>query len=490
MKPSTSRIVWTLALVAIAAASPLGWNLLNRVLTTDAFAEYRRPQGMELYDIQLSNVHFKHFRGTRPVTSARADQIDVSRDRYRTVLLGVDQGTFKDDRRTFRYRAKRAEWNDGTQVLAITGGVRITAKDLDLRGPEAVFEAKPQVLRAVGGVTGEVLGGRFGCGRLSYGTESGVYQLINVGWSGRIPEKYAEDAPLQVRQREWNFRAVTSKNSKQNPRIWTHVDAIATDGEVIVIAPKIIHNQETDEFVATGTPDKQVQYFSAEANMVADQVDVFRKERRAVFGGKVVMLVKPKAQRDQKAKVEPLPAFQPKAPDQVKAERPTPGRAKPEVDQDEEIRNTKSVRDFPLVLNAGKIEYWYAKGSRRAVITDNPQGRQELPNGRWRHIWSHVGYYDGEKEELKLVSTKGKKDTRMKNSIGDDAIADWLVLSTAEDNEEFSGSGIEADFVDLSNEDPRNDDKKSGNPPGGNPPPGGNGGGQRPPPPRSPLRRV
>lgn len=486
MNPKSIRNA--LITLALVAAVPLAGQQLRKLLQTDAFSMYKRPRGTDPINLRMKDVKFRNYRGTRLVTSAHAEAIEMSRDRFHTMMRGVEDGVYHDGKRKFRYDAEYADWNSGTRVLDISGGVHIRAESLDLRSPQVTFESRPQLLTAKGGVKGRVLGGRFGAESIRYQAEAEVYEVKLASWSGRIPAKYAQDAPAAVRQREWSLKSDSFRNSKQNPRIVTHTNAIATDGEVIVIAPTIVHNQDTDELVATGTDKAQVQYFSAESNMVADRVQVFRKEHRAVFGGKVVMLVKPKDQRDQKPKVEALPAFQPVLPAQVKADRPSADRSQEEIDRDEQLRNNKSLREYPLVLNAQKIEYWYARGARRAVITGDPQGRQELPDGRWRHLWTNVAYYDGEQEQLRLVSSKGVKDTRMKNSIGDDAVADWMLVSTAEDSEEFSGAGIEAVFVDLSGEDPRGTPKtEPKNPPPPTPKPK-TGGGQKPPP--SHLRRA
>ena len=53
--------------------------------------------------------------------------------------------------------------------------------------------------------------------------------------------------------------------------------------------------------------------------------------------------------------------------------------------------------------------------------------------------WAHEADYDGEKEFLVLLSDKGQKDARMKNSIGDDAKAVKFQMSTKEGVEEYQG---------------------------------------------------
>jgi hypothetical protein len=51
-------------------------------------------------------------------------------------------------------------------------------------------------------------------------------------------------------------------------------------------------------------------------------------------------------------------------------------------------------------------------------------------------IWSHEAAYDGEIERLKLKSSEGQFDTRMRNSIGDDLTCKNAEFST-KDNDSY-----------------------------------------------------
>lgn len=465
----------------VVAGAPTGYRKLRVYLGQDAFADLKKPNSTEPVGIRLEEARFRHFHGTTLLTSASADRIEVSRDRRKLEMFGIHDGFYRDGDRKFRYRANTANWDANRRILKVGGGVRVSNADLNLRAEGALFDSRKSRLVAAGHIKGMLAKGSFDGQNLVYNTETEAFRLGPVSWTGKIPAKMIQDAPEEVKSRTWNFKAEETKHipgKKGEPRMMRHKNAIATDGEVIVIAANIDHNRDTDEIIATGDEKQpRVQYFSAKSNMIASRVQVFRKEKRAVFTGNVIMLVKPKKDQSEKPKVEALPAFQPLLPDQVKAE---PGRFKGKPEEEgqkkgDDLRSTKNIRDFPLVMASAKIEYWYARGSRRAVITGDPQGRQELPDSEWRHLWSNVGYYDGEKELLKLVSTQGRKDTRMKNSIGDDVVATWLLMSTNEEDESFTGAQIEGDFADLGgNDDPRNDPKKPVTPPPGtNPPPGG-----------------
>lgn len=475
----TVLLVRNLVLLSAAVAvAPTGYRTLRVYLGQDPFADLKKPASTEPVGIRLEEANFRHFSGNTLLTSASAKRIDISRDRRSMQMYGIHDGFYRDGDRKFQYRAMTANWDANRRILKVGGGVRIQNDDLNLRAEGALFESRKKKLSASGAIKGMLAKGDFAGQNLVYNTESEAFSIGPVSWSGKIPKEMIQDAPEEIQSRTWNFKSESSKtNGKKSPRIVNHKNAIATDGEVIVIAANIEHNRDTDEIIATGDEKQpRVQYFSAKSNMIASRVQVFRKEKRAVFTGNVIMLVKQKKDQTEKPKVEALPAFQPLVPDQVKADT-SKLKAKPKDEaqkKGDDLRSTKNIRDFPLVMASAKIEYWYAKGSRRAVITGDPQGRQELPDNEWRHLWSNVCFYDGEKELLKLVSTQGRKDTRMKNSIGDDVVATWLLMSTNEEDESFTGAFIEGDFADLGGNDPRDDSKS---PPTTPPPAGGGTGG-------------
>lgn len=142
------------------------------------------------------------------------------------------------------------------------------------------------------------------------------------------------------------------------------------------------------------------------------------------------MLVKPKEEEaNYSPKEEDIPPFRPLVPDSVKGGEGTFGPTPEERALDKKLREGDNVREFPTVVTADRIEYFYRKGERRATITGNPQARQEFAKTRWRQVWTHTALYDGEAETLRLTSRDGKMETRFKNSIGDDLVAK-AVLST------------------------------------------------------------
>ncbi|HZH99426.1 MAG TPA: hypothetical protein VEX38_10685, partial [Fimbriimonadaceae bacterium] len=262
--------------------------------------------------------------------------------------------------------------------------------------------------------------------------------------------------------------AIDSDSMRGTPTSEIYTNGSASDGEIMVKAPRIEREKKTDVITATG----KVYYFSEKANIVCDKAVIYQKEKRAVLTGNVRMLVKPKDQ--EKLDFTEVAPFEPLVPNKVLNDRPAPppsAQAQQEKDLDDELRSSKTVRKYPVKVQAARVEYWYAKGQRKATITGNPQARQELAGGRWRHIWTHQAFYDGEKETLRLVSDKDKRDTRMKNSIEDDLVAQAVTISTREEDEDYEVEKPKGFVHTDPQDDPR--DKKGG----GTPPPANTGGG-------------
>jgi hypothetical protein len=119
------------------------------------------------------------------------------------------------------------------------------------------------------------------------------------------------------------------------------------------------------------------------------------------------------------------------------------------------VRESKTIRDYPLAVTADQVEYWYAEGSRRAVLTGSPQARQTLGPDLWRVVWAHRAEYDAERERIKLLSSPDGRKVRLLNSLGDDMQAVWIDASTAEGEDDLSAAALEATMPVDEDEVPR-----------------------------------
>jgi hypothetical protein len=219
-----------------------------------------------------------------------------------------------------------------------------------------------------------------------------------------------------------------------------------TDDVSIVRSPKGTWDKKEDIVTCEGP----VKYWGEKANLVCDHLVIYRKEKRAVATGNVVIYIKPEANRTLDEKME-VPPFRPEVPDNISKERPPApmGSDQHAKDLNEDLRSSDTFKKYPATVRADTIVYWYKKGDRHADITGSPQAQQEFPEGRWRMVWTHHALYDGEKETLTLLSSADMRDTRMKNSIGDDATAKSYVFSTKDDDDSYEADEEQGRFVSI-----------------------------------------
>jgi lipopolysaccharide export system protein LptA len=461
-----------LALI-VASAFYVRW-----IIGVDAFAKYR-AQAENAFSgvaIRVEDAEMRSYYDGKLVGECRVGRLDIKRNRNEMDFFDISDGVYHGEKGDVRFSGKHADYNAGTRLLRSPIGGRIWNDDMDVNVDGFVFDEKHHDLRVPGKVTGKLFDGNVQTEKLEYSTEDGSYTTGPIVWEGELravlsseQEKEGSAPPKQQPQAEegkrvlWKIKALGS--SKKKGDIETYNDAEATDGEVIVKAPVVEMNRKTDELHATG----RVLYFGEDANVACDEVTIYRKEKRAVLSGDVTMLVKPKDEK--KLEVVEIPPFRPTVPEEIAKSRPPAPDVSDEErkKQGEEVRSTQNLRKFPVSLHADKIVYWYAKGNRHAEITGSPEAYQALPSG-WRRAWAPKAFYDGEKETLRLVSTEGKKDTRVRTSIGDVLVATWFQLSTKDNGEdEWEGAGIEGD-VYVDEEEPRTKKQETGKPPPSNSP--------------------
>jgi len=189
------------------------------------------------------------------------------------------------------------------------------------------------------------------------------------------------------------------------------------------------------------------EYYGPEAIISAPKVVVYRKQKKAIAtgaGGGVYLLVKPEGEKGIPV-MDKQPA-QPVLP---------PGLAQPKSDDTDELRSAKNLRKYPVVVTASNVEYFYAKGSKKAIITGEPKALQQLRAGTWREVTAPRAEYEEEKELLYLFSSGDAKEVRMKNSAGDDFIGLSVRLGTTPGKETMTGKGLEGVMKVHEDEVPR-----------------------------------
>lgn len=470
MNKASTKSSWILVRNAAAvllafAGGRFAFDYLARFINIDAFSSLRPREIAGIADsvgIQLNDVSLRHYHGMKLITTSRIERVDVSKDRQSFDLYHVSNGVYHGDKGEVHFGALRANWSAINRTLNVTEQAHIWNANMNLTTATITLDQGKQQLTAPKAITGKLYEGQITANWLQYGIDSGAAEAGPVHWVGALNLLQNEADPTP---RRWDISSDHLKRSK-NGESEVYTNGVASDGEVIIKAPHIEREVKTDVLTATG----RVLYFSSRANVSANKVVVFRKERRALLTGNVQMFLKPKKDKDRPPMIEEIPPFRPFVPSDIAAKHPVaptpvPTAIKPnQKETEDQLRTAKNARDYPMSVKAEKIEYWYHKGERRAIITGDPQARQEFPNGAWRHIWTVEGKYNGELETLRLNSSKGKKDTRMKNSLGDDLVATWLEFSTKEDDDQYEGQDITGVVFSTDEEIPHDKTKDAPNP--------------------------
>lgn len=434
------------------------WVGIAAVLQIDSLKQIKanllgsgQSQGLHLGRTQVRVYH----EGKR-TTSAVSDGVTVAWDRSRMVMTGVRNGTYiLDDGRPMAFTSKSIAYE--LYVRQMKGEeTRFSQGKDQLLMPSFVLDERSQVLTARKGGQGTFAGGRLRAGEITWNLTNKIMRAKPVVWSGELALAEMQGQPAQ--RRKWEFRA---EDVQVNGDLRVYLTARATDGEVIMQAPRIEHNIKTDVVLATGG----VKYWGLEANLAAPKMTVYRKEGRSVATGGVTLLLKP--EKEKGLKEEEIPPFVPLLPEAVTAGRPEPAVKS----KDDEVRDPKTIRDYPVAVRAAEITYWYREGQRRAIITGSPQARQDLPENRWRRVWAHEAYYDGEADILTLKSKGTDKDARLKASTGDDFKAIEFTISTKEDDDRWSAKKPEGVSYLDDDDDPRKSGGSGSGGAGGSKPP-------------------
>ena len=456
----SNRLAWLrnlLLLLAGAGGIVLSALWLQHIARIDPFAGMRRndqPQNRQVA-VVLEDVQMLRFKGKKLEAKAKIGRIEILDNRQELTFFAVTDGVFHAQKSNFNFDTDQVEWNAVQQVVQFKGNAHVKNKDVDLKAANFRFNTKKELLDIPGEIGGKFFDGKLVANGLVYNMAEESYKTGPASWEGML------DSPLQEGTTKTRWKIEFDGITKTKDGIQSGENARATDGEIIVKADKLSRDVKTDVITATGN----VRYFSAKSNLRAEKVVVDRKAKHAILTGAVDMLLKPE-DKQTLDEVE-IPPFRPMVPDAVSKERPPA----PVQGEDDEVSSTKSIRKYPVVVTAAKVEYWYGKGNRHAIITGDPQAQQELLNGRWRRAWTYKALYDGEKELLKLVSSAaGKREARMKNSRGEDLMAEWFEISTKEDDDAWTSKNLIGEMYSDEDEDEAANRKRFSRP-GNLPPP-------------------
>jgi hypothetical protein len=427
---------------AVVVCGIQGYQGLLRFAKTDPLRSYRSQTGVPdstRMAVNMTNVDLKQYAGQVMVARAMIDQVEVSQDRQVSRLRGIHRGIYyAANGKQINFEAQTGLWNQVARVFEVQSSVKLTNKDMNLTTDRLLYEQPSGIVSALGQVKGKFFDGDVTANNLRYHLPTGTYEIGPVVWQGSPPA--TDDTPAT--RKTWRIKA---DGSRRTGDIETWRNAEATDGDIILRAPVLERNVKTDVIVApTGG-----QYYSREANLRADKITVYRKEKRAVMENNVTMLIKAK-EETQTVEIVEVPPLRPIVPDSVSATRP-PAPTEEDRRTEETLRSGQNRRKYPTQVVCRKVEYWYAKGQRRARLTGNPQARQDIPpgvdapKGGWRAIWATIGYYDAEKETLRLDGDRSQR-VRYRASNGDDFRFLWVLVSTREGSEDYESGSAAGEF--------------------------------------------
>ncbi len=418
-------------LLAVGAAGVLamGWLSLGQILRADAFAKFKssgEPYGAEI-GVTMTDFKMKAYEKGRLAAEAEVDKVEVRRDRSIFEMSGVRDGMFIDkEGNKLGFDMKDATYHYFRGRMTSESGAHVKNDDFDLRSDKFLYQEAQNELQVDGGVRGTLAGGKVEAVTVNVNTATREISGKNLRWVGEL-----EDAVQEGQRKQWDIVGETWRTSSDG-KTQTYTKARATDGEVIVIADQVDYTKDTDILIAKGN----VKYYGVDANLLCAEVTVYRKERRAMFTGTVRMVVK--SEDDEKVVEGEFPTIDRVTPESLKTN--PQGATQEQVDK---LRDTDNVRKYPIKVIAERIEYWYKKGERRAIITGAPFARQDLTEG-WRLGWAIDGYYDGEKETLTLKSGAGRQEVKFLYSIGDQYVATEITMSTKDGDKSVSGRDVRA----------------------------------------------
>ena len=448
MSVSLSRSVRTsfvgiIALFAVTAIVVGGYFSIAKVMKTDVMAPYRVENTPFPFGegVIIKNFDLKSYRGAELVAQAKVDEAKIRNDRSLIELNGVHDGVFYEDKTgNFHFSARKATYGTYSKAILADNDVRVWNKNVDLKAEGFTYDHTNKKVTVKGSVTGKLNGGEVTCEQVVIDLATSELRTAKVAWVG----------PLQIDGGAKTPWTVEADSSKTTNGVSTYTKAKGRDKETIVSCDSMSWERKTDVVTATGN----VQYFGREANVTCAKAVIERKPGKATLTGKVAMLVKAK---ESAPKEEQIPPFTPKVPPSVQAERPqadtTPAQDA-KTDQEEQVRSSKNLREYPIALSSERIEYWYRKGSRKAIVTGKPYGRQQLPDLAWRELYADKAEWDGEGDQLTLLTLGRERGVRMLNSLGDDMTAFKFVTSTKEGEDDYSAEKMVGTMMIDDNERP------------------------------------
>lgn len=403
MRNWRAAIPSVLALMCIAG---LAW-CIHRLQQIDPFARLNplyADAGMGNVLVRFTATEVRARQLNQPLWRMKVKRADLSRDRQRWMLDGVQEAVLYDDGKpAWRLTAAQAVYEGASRFLQVADA-RLYGNPVQLTCSQATWRDQKRELQCIGIIRGSLRDGEFTAQALRY--LGGEKRLIAEGvrlvmrtsidpiafLQAEPPRQNASEKQTKTRRVEVTFKRLEEQQGKT--RIGEGL--VIRDGDTVMTADRAEQDIEAQIIHATGN----LQVTDPRVELSADKLTIELKEKRAVLEGNVKILVKPKE------------------PEQTEAQPPG-----------EETRSLKTEMREPVQITCERAENLYQK--KIITLTGNLKMVQLLKeNGKTRTLTAQKAVYNSRTEQVQLIG-----DVHGVDEKGQELIAPEILVSVKEGDE-------------------------------------------------------
>ncbi|MDW8104440.1 MAG: LptA/OstA family protein [Armatimonadota bacterium] len=403
MRNWRAAIPSALALTCIAV---LAWGV-HRLQQIDPFARLNplyADAGMGNVLVRFTQVEVRARQLQQPLWQVRVHRADLSRDRQRWLLEGVQEAVLYDDGQpAWRLRAARAAYEGASRLLQVSEA-HLQGNPVRLYCSQATWRDQTRELQCLGIIRGTLRDGEFTAQSVRYlGGErrlvaEEVRLVMRTSWEPiaflqtEPPKESANARQPRTRRVEIEFKRLEEQQGK------TRIGEGLTirDGDTLMTADRAEQDIEAQVIRATGN----LRVTDPRVDLTADRLIIELKEKRAVLEGNVQIFVKPKE------------------PQEASAQAP-----------EEETRSLKTEMREPVQITCDRAENLYQK--KVITLTGNLKMVQVLKeNGKTRTLTAQKAVYNSRTEQVQLIG-----EVRGVDEKGQELIAPEILVSVKEGDE-------------------------------------------------------
>lgn len=392
-----------LALMCIAG---LAW-CVHRLQQIDPFARlnpFYADAGMGNVLVRFTDTEVRARQLAQPLWQMKVKQADLSRDRQRWMLDGVQEAVLYDDGKpAWRLTAAQAVYEGASRLLQVAD-VRLYSNPVRLTCSQAIWRDQTRELQCMGIIQGSLRDGEFTAQSLRY--LGGEKRLVAEGVRLALRTSLEPVAFLQAEPAKQNTGEKQSKTRRvevefkrleeQQGKTRIGEGLVIRDGDTVMTADRAEQDIEAQIIHATGN----LRVTDPRVDLSADRLTIELKEKRAILEGNVKILVKPK--ESQEASAQPT---------------------------SEETRSLKTEMREPVQITCDRAENLYQK--KIITLTGNLKMVQMLKeNGKTRTLTAQKAIYNSRTEQVQLVG-----DVHGVDEKGQELTAPEILVSVKEGDE-------------------------------------------------------